>query len=370
MLQNLQNLRLPSPALDPEAPSDRGTINVPRLAVFFSCCVVLWFYILGSVGPAISSRGGGLGLFLSDALLTFPLAFVAAKAWLWSTRERATAHQSVIVLLARAALIASIFAVFVASASCLHQLLDRAFGGAPTHVFHGRPRGPETGWLGEIIYTGLLDGLLAYFVAGPLAFLGLARPHRRARSLVPAAVAVALVAASVAASAFTLGNRLHPVLHAAGEHAQMVTRVPMEVGFEVNDLRVTVKAAQWVRQPRSTTIVGLVPAKIASNSDLVYLDITFENTGALLRSVGRREFSIRASNGATWAPLADDFPDILLSPAETLTTRLIFEIPPQAGQLVLVSRAGAAETRVPIGDDFVGGIFGALCRALSKPWGS
>jgi hypothetical protein len=301
--------------------------------------------------------------------LTFPLAFVVAKAWLRSTRERATVQQSVIVLLSQAVVIASIFAVFVASASCLHQLLDRVFGGAPTHVFHGRPRGPETGWLGEVIYTGLLDGLLAFFVTGPLVFLGVARPHR-ARSLVPAAVAVALVAASVAGSAFTLRNRLHPILHAAGEHAQTVTRVPVEVGFEVNDLRVTVQTAQWVRQPRSTTTDELVPAKITSNPDLVYLDMTFENTGAALRGVGRGEFSLRAANGATWAPLADDFPDILLNPAEILTTRLIFQIRPQVGGLILVSRAGGGEARVPIGDDFVGGIFGALCRALSKPWGS
>jgi hypothetical protein len=274
-----------------------------------------------------------------------------------------------IALLVRAALIASIFAVFVASASCLHQVLDRAFGSAPIHVFHGRPRAPETGALGEIIFTGLRDGFLAYCVAGPLVFLGLARPYR-ARSLVPAAVALALVAASIAGSAFTLRHRLHPVPQAAGEHAQMVTLVPVEIGFEVNDLRINVQAAQWVRQPRSTATVGLIPAKAASNPDRVYLEMTFENTGALLRSVGRGEFSIRASNGATWAPLADDFPDILLSPAETLTTTLIFEMPPQAGQLTLVSRAGGAETRVPIGDDFAGGIFGALCRALSKPWGS
>jgi hypothetical protein len=172
----LRNLCLPSAALDPEAPSDQGKINVPRLAAFLSCCVALWFYILRSLGPATSGRGGGLGVFLGDALVTFPLAFVAAKAWLWSTRRRGTAQQSMIVLLMRAALMASICAVFLVSASCLHQVLDRAFGGAPTHVFHGRPRGTETGGLGEIIFPSLLDGLLAYFVAGPLVFLGLARP--------------------------------------------------------------------------------------------------------------------------------------------------------------------------------------------------
>ncbi len=74
-----------------------------------------------------------------------------------------------------------------------------------------------------------------------------------------------------------------------------------------------------------------------------------------------------ASNGASWAPLADDFPEILLGPTEKLTTRFIFEVPPQAAQLQFVSTEGAAEARISIGDDSVGGLFGAWCRALSKP---
>jgi hypothetical protein len=73
-------------------------------------------------------------------------------------------------------------------------------------------------------------------------------------------------------------------------------------------------------------------------------------------------------NGASWAPLADDFPDIVLGPAEKLATRLVFEVPPQAAQLEFVSTEGVAEARIPIGDDSVGGLFGALCRALSNRW--
>jgi hypothetical protein len=290
---------------------------------------------------------------------------------------------------ARAALIAGILALFLAAASGTHEILDRAFGTVPAHLFHGQSRGSEGGRVGDIMSAGLLEAFLGYLVALPLVFFGLAllrgknrdgrmrpsavHPGPRSlspRSLVPIAVAFALVAASIAASAFTLSKRLHRDPPAVQDHAQMVTRVPVEMGFEVNDLRVTVQAAQWVRQPRSTAVAEPIPAKTASNPDRIYLEVTFENTGALLRSVGRGEFRMRASDGATWAPLADDFPEILLSPAETLGTRLIFEVPPQAGQLAFVSTAGAAEARIPIGDDSVGGIFGALCRALAKPWGA
>jgi hypothetical protein len=383
------SLRLPSAAPDTEAPNDRGETRAPQLAALLSCCVILWFYVLRSVGLASSNRGGGLGFILSDALLTFPLAFVAVKVSMWSARRWGTARQSMPELFARAALIAGMLALFLAVASGAHQFLDRTFGAVPIHLFHGQSRGSEGGRVGDFISTGLLDAFLGYLVALPLVFLGLAslrgknrdgrtRPSAvhsgpcslSARSLVPIAVASALVGGGIGASAFTLSKRVHRNAQAVQDHAQMVTRVSVETGFEVNDLRVTVQAAQWVRQPRSAAVAGPIPAKTESNPDRIYLEVRFENTGALPRSVGRGEFRMRASDGATWAPLADDFPEILLSPAETLATRLVFEVPPQAGQLAFVPTAGAAEAQIPIGDDSVGGIFGALCRALSKPWGS
>ena len=384
-----RSLYLSSTTPEPEAHGARGKTRAFRLAALLSCCVILWFYGLRWAGLASSSPGVGLDHILGDALLTFPLAFVVVKVWLSSAPLRGPTRQYSPQLFARAALITGVFALLLVVVSSTHQILDRAFGAAPTHLFHGQSHGSQRGRIGDIIAAGLPDAFLGYLLALPLVLLGLSLLHGRrrcgrptpsavrdapsllsARSLVSIAIAFVVVGAGVAASAFTLSKRLHRDPQAAHGHAQMVTRVPVEMGFAINDLRVIVQAAQWVRQPHTVETVGPIPAKTASNPDRVYLEVTFENTGALLRGVGRGEFRLRASEGATWAPLADDFPDILLGPMETLTTRLVFEVPPQAGQLALVSTTGAAEARIPIDDDFVGGIFGALCRALSKPWGS
>lgn len=149
----------------------------------------------------------------------------------------------------------------------------------------------------------------------------------------------------------------------------MVTNIPVGDGFDINDVRVTVRSAQWVRQPRGGDLSAYgAGSGRAGNPDRIYLEVTLENIAASLRSVGRGEFGLRAPNGGSWAPLADDFPDILLAPGEKLTTRFIFELPPQASQLQLVPMGGAGEIHIPIGDDAVGGLFGALCRVLSKPW--
>ena len=150
----------------------------------------------------------------------------------------------------------------------------------------------------------------------------------------------------------------------------MVTTVPVGTGFEVDHLRVAVQSAQWVRQPPPTEPITARGAEINATTgpDRLYLELTLENVAVSPLNVGRAEFRVAAANGASWAPLADDFPDIVLAPAEKLTTRLVFEVPPQSARLDLVSTAGAGEVRLPIGDDSVGGLFGALCRAWSKPW--
>jgi hypothetical protein len=185
------------------------------------------------------------------------------------------------------------------------------------------------------------------------------------------AIALAVAAAGVAGLTLTSDKPIRRDRQGLIEHAQMVTRIPVGIGFEVHGVHVTVQSAQWVRQPPPA--VELIAAPRAGNytagaSDRIYLEVTFENVAASLRSVGRGEFRMLAANGASWAPLADDFPDILLGPAEKLTTRFIFEVPPQAAQLEFVPTDGAAEARIPIGDDIVGGLFGEVCRALSKPW--
>ena len=113
---------------------------------------------------------------------------------------------------------------------------------------------------------------------------------------------------------------------------------------------------------------GSSPPYRTTDLDRIYLEVEIENLTRSTRNVGRGEFQMRARDGVTWAPLADDFPAVPLGPGETFTTWLVFELPPQSAQLDLVVSAGADRARIPIGDDWLGGIFGALCRALSKPW--
>src|SRR5207245_1938848 len=177
----------------------------------------------------------------------------------------------------------------------------------------------------------------------PLMFVGLAllsgenqngrinadRPDCRAQApparwVVPTTVALTLVGAGVAGLILISGKRIHSDRQGLPEHAQMVTGIPVGIGFEVNDVHVTVQSAQWVRQPRVVEPIAATRAgnDAADDPDRVYLEVMFENVTASLRGIGRSEFRMLASNGESWAPLADDFPKILLGPAEKLTTRL------------------------------------------------
>ena len=119
---------------------------------------------------------------------------------------------------------------------------------------------------------------------------------------------------------------------------------------ELDALRVTTRSAQWVSQVpegRKGTAkpVSLVPGDLP---DRLYLEFTLENLGHQSRTFGRREVRLEAPSGATWLPLADDFPGIILGPREALTTMLIFEIPaPEAG-LHLAWVRGKWAVRVPI----------------------
>ncbi len=382
-----RSLRLPSAAPDPKATGKRGETRTPQLAALLSLGVISCFYGLRAVGLVRTGWAVSLGHLVSDALLTFPLAFAAVSVGQWLAQRWGIAGQSV----PGAALIAGIFALFLAAASGPHQVLDRAFGATPTHAFHGQSRAAESDRAGDIASIGLRgvrDATLGYLVALALMFLGLAllsannrdgptnadcdrrTQAPRAGSVVPTAIALALAAAGVAGLTLTSDKPMHRDRQGLDEHAQMVTSIPVGNGFEVNGVHVTVQSAQWVRQPPPA--VERISAPRARNdttgaSDRIYLEVTLENVATALRSVGRGEFRMLASNGASWAPLADDFPEILLGPTEKLTTRFIFEVPPQAAQLQFVSTEGAAEARISIGDDSVGGLFGAWCRALSKP---
>jgi hypothetical protein len=149
-----------------------------------------------------------------------------------------------------------------------------------------------------------------------------------------------------------------------------VSDVTARVSVDAGDLRIALQSAKWVRQPRLAEPFGVASAGTvaAGDPDRIYLEISLVNLGSLPRNVGRGEFRMLARDGTGWAPLADDFPAILLGPGETLTTRLIFEVPAQAARLELVSSAAAAEARIPIADDDFGGLFGALCRSLTRSW--
>ena len=389
----IRSLRLPSAAPDLKATDNRGETRAPQLAAFLSLGVISCFYVLRAVGLISTSWAASLGHLLSDVLLTFPLAFAAVTVGQWLARRLGIAEGSASGLFARAALIAGIFALFLAAASGPHQVLDRAFGTTPTHAFHGQSRSVESDWAvgtASIGLRGIREAILGYLVALPLMFLGLAllsgknrdgptnaeRPDScaqaaRAGSGVPTAIALAVTAAGVAGLTLTSDKPIHRDRQGLVEHAQMVTSIPVGIGFAVDGVHVTVQSAQWVRRPPPAVEPIAAPRArndTAGASDRIYLEVTLENLAASLRSVGRGEFRMLAANGASWAPLADDFPDILLGPAEKLTTRFVFEVPPQTAQLEFVPTDGAAEARIPVGDDIVGGLFGEVCRALSKPW--
>jgi len=152
------------------------------------------------------------------------------------------------------------------------------------------------------------------------------------------------------------------------EHAVSPTNMPIGVGFEVDGVRVTVKSAQWLRQAPAIEqpVAPNGSFRAAREPDRLCLEITLENIAVSRRSVGRGEFRMRAPNGASWAPLADDFPEILLIPGEKLTTRVMFEIAPQTTQLEFVSAKGATVPGIPISEAGIGGIFGVLCRTLPR----
>jgi hypothetical protein len=162
------------------------------------------------------------------------------------------------------------FALFLAAASGLHQVLDRAFGTTPTHAFHGQPRSVESDWAvdtASIGLRGIREAILGYLVALPLMLLGLAllsgknrdgptnaeRPAScaqaaRAGSVVPTAIALAVTAAGVAGLTLTSDKPIHRERQGLVEHAQMVTSIPVGIGFAVDGVHVTVQSAQWVRR--------------------------------------------------------------------------------------------------------------------------
>jgi hypothetical protein len=267
----IRSLRFPSAAPNPQATGNRRETRAPRLAALLSLGVISCFYGLRAVGLVSTSWAVSLGHLVSDALLTLPLAFAAVSVGQWLAQRLGIAKQSAPGLFARAALIAGIFALFLASASGPHQVLDRAFGATPTHAFHGQPRAVEAGRAGDIASIGLRgvrEATLGYLAALPLMFLGLALlsgknrdgptsadcPDCRAQALsagsvVPTAIALAVAAAGVAGLTLTSDKPMRRDRQGLIEHAQMVTSIPVGIGFEVNGVHVTVQPNGCVSLP-------------------------------------------------------------------------------------------------------------------------
>ena len=389
MIRNLQFL---SGAHALETPGDRASASTSRLAALLALGVIFAFCVIPFAGLAASSnRGLSLGCVLGNALLLFPLALIAVRVGLLASRNLRIPEQSMPGLLTRTVLVASLFALFLFCVSGPRQTLERAFGASPTHVFHGQPREARNR-AETIVSSGIRDASLGYLAALPLTFLGLVllfrrgcdgppiakvshdqrRVHRPRMGVVSTTIALAAVVAGAAGSIINLTEGTHLDAQGALELTHPVTRISVNDGFSVEDLHVTVQSAQRLRQPQlaETAAAAGTATATGNDADRIYLEVTFENAGDRLRGVGRGVFRVVARDGAGWGPLADDFPEILLGPRETLTTRLIFEVPPQATQLAFMSTAGPAEKRIPIGDDSIGALLGTLCRALVKTWGT
>jgi hypothetical protein len=345
------------------------------MAALLSVGVATWLHGLHAVGLIGATWAGGAAHVVRDGLLNFPLAVAAVAAGDWSAERWDKGGSSTRGLLAEAALTTLVFTLLLVLAARPHQLVDRALDGAAhAHAHHGYVRAADAGrapGVAGALQQGLCDALLGAAVSLPLMFLGLTlRPGKgqdRPAALVVAAT-VALPVLTVVVVGFGLASPvgLHKERHQLGAHAPLVTSVTAGTAVEATDLRVTVRSAKWVRQPRGAEPDRAAPT--ATDLDRIYLEVEIENLMPSTREVGRGEFLMRARDGTTWAPLADDFPPVPLGPGETFTTWLVFELPPETAHLDLVVSAGADRPHIPIEDDWLGGIFGALCRALSKSW--
>ncbi|HSB78967.1 MAG TPA: hypothetical protein VLM91_09275 [Candidatus Methylomirabilis sp.] len=351
-----------------------GTSQSPsvfRLAAVVTLGVIPWLYgvhavILGET----NTWAGHIAHATRDSLLAFPLALLAVGVSLWLAGRWGMSGESTLDRVGQAAIIALAFAVCLAPSVGVHEYLDRWLDGGAAQLYHGHGLRTDlegtTDVLGLTLH-GLRDALMGLAAAFPATLLGLTlmagwRSQPRvldrlpsntwaspARLVVP--VAGALVAVGIGVTALTFMPRDQGDSdHASATHPVFVTEVPTSAKAEVGGLRVITRSAKWVSQVpeaakgKAKTVSpnpGVLP-------DRLYLEFTVENLGEQARTFGRREVRLLAPSGTAWAPLADDFPDIVLGPQDALTTMLIFEVPaPEAG-LRLAWLRGKQEVRMPI----------------------
>lgn len=345
--------------------------NIFRLTAVVTFGVIPWLYgvhavILGET----NTWAGHLAHATRDSLLAFPLGLLAVGVGRWLAGRWGMRGESSLSRVGQAALIALAFALCLAPSVGVHEYLDRWLDGGAAQLYHGH--GLRTSLEGAtdvlgLTLHGLRDALMGLAAAFPATLLGLTllagwRYQPRvldrlssdtwalpARFVVPAVGVLIAIGMGVTALTFMLGEKGDSD-HAPATHPVLVTEVPTSAKAEVGGLRVTTRSAKWVSQVpeaakgKARTISvnpGVLP-------DRLYLEFTVANLGDQARTFGRREVRLLAPSGTTWAPLADDFPDIVLGPQDALTTMLIFEVPaPEAG-LRLAWLRGKQEVRMPI----------------------
>jgi hypothetical protein len=358
-----------------DPPGTLRDASVLGLTALLAVGATTWVYGLHAAASVHADTWAGhLTHVIRDTLLAFPIALLAVGIGRWLAERWGMDGPSVGALLAQAALISVTFTLFLVPAVGLHQQFDRALDG-PAHAFHGQqPSGGSAGAGGILHHTlhGLHDALVGQAAALPLMLLGLALPARRrghggasakalrvrprtapVRFIVPAASALALLGVGLAGRSVVRGEADHDRV-ALIAHSPVVTNIAVGAGTEADGLRLMVHSALWMRQPRATEPRAPLPANTTPEPDRVYVNVTVENLEGRPRTFGRQEFRLVSRDGNAWAPLADDFPAILLEPQGRLTTRLIFEVPERAARLQFVWTTERQEASIPLGDDPLG----------------
>jgi hypothetical protein len=359
--------------------------RVIALALLLTLGALAWLGGLHAANLAVTHTWAfSLSHFAKDALLVFPLALIAIAAAARLADRWGLSEASITGLLVSAALIAAAFSLLLAPVLGLHHALARVLdSGAGAHSFHGIEPPGSSGVISRLLWSlleGLHDALFVYAAAAPgvlaaLVTLAAIRRGRWAartpcvrargtlrRTILVCGLGLILFVATLAGVnlALTRDQDLH------GAHGFVTASVPVGVEARVDDLRLAVQSAQWVRQPREAGPTSPAPVGAPSRPPLperLYLDVRLKNVGRAPRHIGRGDFRLHGPD-RSWGPLADDFPDFVLAPQEQLHTRLIFEVAQKPVDLEFGWRGQAPKVRIPLIDDVPAGFFQGICRGL------
>jgi DNA-binding beta-propeller fold protein YncE len=202
--------------------------------------------------------GGHVGHVLRDALLVFPIAFVAVVAGLRLAGRFG--------LLARAGFVSAAFGLLLVPSVRLHDIVDDALSGESAHVHEHAGHGgleASTGFFGVLLH-GLRDAAVAELAVVPLTLLGLMLLERatssRRRRWSPA-LAVAPIAAVLA---FVFGG-----IGLASDTGATQSRAAVVHTFQLTD-----NPGNWF--DAGTDIAGTRSLVIARPGDTIRFDVGAE----------------------------------------------------------------------------------------------